>query len=193
MTNTTTAERKESLMEKKAIAYTTNIVLGNTGMVIEPALQKERIEEYAKENGITIVAWFEEEGYGETPMARPKLREALAYNEPYELVLMERVWAISRKWKEVRGVIELFEAKKASVECATRLWDCVSMMARHYNRPTSRHVACALEGESRVPGSINLVETYGREARKERRALVLAGGNTAATRKPAHMAFEKAA
>jgi hypothetical protein len=189
MMKVNTVERKESTMEKKAIAYTSNIVLGNTGMVIPSALEKARIEEYAKENGIKIVAWFEEEGCEENLMARPKLKEALAYNEPYELVLMERVWAISRRWREVRRVIERFEAKKAKVECVTRLWDCVSMMARHYNRLGWRNVVCALEGE---PRSINLVETYGREARNTR-ALVWAAEGKASVRRPAHLAFEKAA
>jgi len=175
-------------MEKKAIAYITNIALGNTGIVIEPAFEKARIEEYAKENGIEIVAWFEEAGNEENPMARPKLKEAMAYGEPHELVLMERVWAISRKWKEVRGVMEAFEAKGAHLECATRLWDCTSMMARHYNRPTWKRLACAMSGECK---SVNLVETYGREAR-EARAWAKAG-KKAAIRKPAHLAFAKEA
>lgn len=170
-------------MEKKAIAYTTNIVLGNTGLVIERALERKRIEEYAKENGITIVAWFEEEVYEENPMARPKLNEALACTEPHELVLMERVWAISRRWREIRAVMNLFEAKNARVECATRLWDCISMMARHYYRANGR-VACPLEAKNRIPGSINLVETYGRKAR-----LVFANGKRPSVRRPAHLAF----
>jgi hypothetical protein len=170
-------------MEKKAIAYTTNINVGNTGLVIERALERKRIEEYAKENGMTIVAWFEEEGYEENPMARPKLREALACTEPHEVVLMERAWAISRKWREIRGVMKALEAKNVRLECATRLWDCVSIMARHYYRAGGRAV-CPLEANR--ARSINLVETYGREAR-----VVLATGHRK-IRKPAHLAFANA-
>jgi len=177
-------------MEKKAIAYTTDIILGNTGMVIDRASERKRIEEYAKENGITIVAWFEEEVYEENPTARPKLNAALACTEPHELVLVERVWAISRKWKEIQGVIKLFETKNARVESTTTLWDCVSMMARNHYRTTGR-VACAVEDDNHVPESINLVETYGRATRKERTLVLAAEGQKASVRKPAHLAFQK--
>lgn len=170
-------------MEKKAIAYTTNINVGNTGLVIECALERKRIEEYAKENGITIVAWFEEEANEDNPMARPKLNEALACTEPHELVLVERAWAISRKWREIRGVMEQLKAKNVHLECATRLWDCISIMARHYYRARGRAV-CPLES-SRVR-SINLVETYGREARW------VSATRSRKIRKPAHLAFAEA-
>jgi hypothetical protein len=183
-------------MEKKAIAYTSDIILGNTGLVIERALEKKRIEEYAKENNITIVAWFEEEAYEESPLARPKLKEALAYKEPYDVVLIERVWAISRKWTEVLGVIKAWEAKNARLECATTMWDCVSMMARNHYRPAEKRMAlpgCALEGEERTAASINLVETYGRAAHKERALVVAPSAKKAAIRKPALLSFEKTA
>ena len=183
-------------MEKKAIAYTADIILGNTGTIIERALEKKRIEEYAKENHITIVAWFEEEAYEENPFARPKLKEALAYHEPYDVVLVERVWTISRKWKEVRGVMEAWEAKKARVECATTMWDCVSMMARNHYRPADKRMALptwAVEGEKKAAAGINLVETYGRCAHKERAPLMAPSGRKAAVRKPAALAFEKTA
>jgi hypothetical protein len=179
-------------MEKKAIAYTADIVLGNTGMVIERALERKRIEEYAKDNNITIVAWFEEEACEENLSARPKLTEALAYHERYDVVLLERVWAISRKWREVRSVIEAFEAKKVHVEYATTMWDCVSMMARHYFRPAVRRAeprAYALEGEKKASASINLVELYGRWAHKKRSELAALSGKKAAIRKPAVLAF----
>jgi hypothetical protein len=181
-------------MEKRAIAYTADIILGNTGMVIDRASEKKRIEEYAKENNITIVAWFEEVAYEENPLARPMLKEALAYNEPYEMVLVERVWTISRKWSELRSVIEAWRAKKVRLECATTMWDCVSMMARNHYRPAERRMAlprCLSEGEKKV-ASINLAETYGRAAHKERVAGTTARGKKAAISKPAELAFEKA-
>jgi hypothetical protein len=166
MDSSVEVDGKESTMEKKAIAYTANIVVGNTGIVIEPALERKRIEEYAKENHITIVAWFEEEACGGNPLERPKLKEALACNEPHELVLMERVSAISRKWKEIRTVLAMLAANNVRVECATKLWDCISMMARYYNRPVASRAACSV------------------------RTLVMApSGNKVKVRRPAVLAF----
>jgi len=158
-------------MEKKAIAYTSDIILGNTGEVIEREFQKKRIEEYAKENHITIAAWFEEEAYNDTLFARPKIRELVAYKEPYDLVLVERTWALSRRWTEIKAFIKVLEANNGRMECATTLWDCVSQMARNYYRPAGKRVemaACALEAqEAAAPASINLVGRTGGPRRSQ--------------------------
>jgi hypothetical protein len=158
-------------MEKKAIAYTVEIVLGNTGLVIEPAFQRQRIERYAKENDITVVAWFEEEGRHEDLFARPKIKELTEYKEPYDLVLVERTWAISRRWREIKALMKVLEDKHAKLEATTKLWDCISQMARAYYRPirqAGETLSCALAGEQRERTSINLVETYGRVAANRR-------------------------
>lgn len=184
-------------MEKKAIAYTSDIILGNTGEIIERDFQKKRIEEYAKENDIKVVAWFEDDIYNENPIARSQVQALAAYKEPYDLVLVERTWAISRKWKEIRAFMELVDNKKARMEATTTLWDCVSQMARNYYRPTRKGVeipACALEGEA--PASINLVETYGRAAAKNAdriaNAVVEPNRSKAKVRRPNQLAFDRA-
>jgi hypothetical protein len=172
-------------MEKKAIAYTADIVLANTGWVIEREFQKKRIEEYAKENNIKIVAWFEEEAYHENPFLRPKLQELIGYTEPYDMVLVERTWAISRRFREIKGLMKLVENKKAKVEATTRLWDCVSQMARHYYHRGTPMPACALAAREGAPTSINLVETYGRFAARN----AVKPNQAYKVRRPAQLAF----
>jgi hypothetical protein len=186
-------------MEKKAIAYTSDIILGNTGEIIERDFQKKRIEEYAKENNIKVVAWFEDDVYNENPIARPKVQALAAFKEPYDLVLVERTWAISRKWKEIRAFMELVANKNARMEATTTLWDCVSQMARNYYRPARKGMvvpACALEAEEGAPASINLVETYGRAAAKNGgrfvNVVVEPTRAKAKVRRPNQLAFDRA-
>jgi hypothetical protein len=184
-------------MEKRAIAYTSDIILGNSGEIIESAFQKKRIEEYAKENNIKVVAWFEDEAYNENLVARPEIQSLIAYEDPYELVLVERTWALSRRWKEIRALMNVLDNKKVRIEATTTLWDCVSQMARSYYRPL-RHPGemptCALAEEEGAPTSVNLVETYGRSAainRGRQAEVVKAPAHTKVkVRRPAQLAFE---
>jgi hypothetical protein len=189
---------KERTMGKKAIAYTSDIIVGNTGVIIERAFQKKRIEEYAKENNIEIVAWFEDEVYDEELFSRPKIQALAAYAKPYDTVLVERTWALSRSWKEINAFIELLDTKKARMEATTTLWDCISQMARNYYRPNRRVgeiPVCALEAADAPRASINLVETYGRAAaKKDRHVEVAVDANqaTSKVRRPDQLAFDRA-
>ncbi|MBN1656252.1 MAG: recombinase family protein [Deltaproteobacteria bacterium] len=186
-------------MTKRAIAYTSDIILGNTGEIIERAFQRKRIEQYAAENGVEIVAWFEDEAYNENIFARPRVKEMLEYREPYELVLVERTWAISRKWKEIRAMMQVLESKHARVEATTTLWDCVSQMARNYYRPAQRKVespSYALEAErERESATIDLVKTYGRQGGKavDRyvNVIVKPGAVKPKVRRPNRLAFQR--
>jgi tRNA(Ile)-lysidine synthase TilS/MesJ len=186
-------------MTKRAIAYTSDVILGNTGEIIEREFQRERIEAYAKENEIEIVAWFEDAMYSENLFTRPKVREMLTYTEPYELVLVERTWAISRKWKEVRALLRVLEIKNVQMEATTTLWDCVSQMTRNYFRPARRKVelpVCAVDARrTEQPAAINLVETYGRSKSKNRdryaNIVVQHKRPKNTVRRPQHLVFQK--
>jgi tRNA(Ile)-lysidine synthase TilS/MesJ len=186
-------------MTKRAIAYTSDIILGNTGEIIEREFQRKRIEAYAEENEIEIVAWFEDATYTENLFTRPKVKEMLTYTEPYELVLVERTWAISRKWKEVRTLLRILEIKNVQMEAATTLWDCVSQMTRNYYRPARRKVelpVCVVDAQrTEAPAAINLVETYGRSKHKnrDRYANIVVQHNRPknAVRRPQHLVFQK--
>jgi hypothetical protein len=177
-------------MEKRAIAYTAEIILGNTGEVVSHEFQKARIEEYAKENGIEIIAWFEEGIYKEHLFAREKLAEMLTFKKPYEYVLVERVAAISRKWTEVKTLLNLFGAKHARMECATTLWDGVSQMARtFYRKPYAPRgvVPCSVEAEHAEATSVNLVEAYGRSNQTEDHAALASSGHRMKARRPSRV------
>ena len=55
---------------KKAIAYVSDIILGRTGEVIKRSCQVELIAQYAADNDIDIIGWFEDEMYNEDLLAR---------------------------------------------------------------------------------------------------------------------------
>ncbi|MCZ7586669.1 MAG: recombinase family protein [Deltaproteobacteria bacterium] len=115
---------------KTAAAYVSDIILGRTGDVIGRESQKELIKQYAAENGIDIVAWFEDDLYNEDVLSRPGVQELLANRDQYQLVLVERVWALSRLWSVCERFFEELERADLRLESATTMWDCVSQMAR---------------------------------------------------------------
>ena len=126
-------------MTRKAIAYSSDIILGRTGETIKRSAQQELIRQYAAENDIEIVAWFEDEKYDEEITRRPGVRRMLAYEGEYECVLIERVWCFSRSWKKVKALIDALQEKNVKIEATSWLWDCVSVLARHHGR---KAVAC---------------------------------------------------
>lgn len=123
---------KEDAMSKKAIAYVSDIVLGRTGEIIGRAEQKRAIEDHARENGIEILAWFEDEVWAEDVVTRPGIQKLLGFDQPYELILVERVWALSRNTGVLQGFFAELSSRKVKLEAATTLWDCVSQMTRHF-------------------------------------------------------------
>jgi len=170
-------------MEKKAIAYVADIVLGNTGEIIDRAFQKERIEKYAKDNDITIVRWFEDGVYEENPLYRPHMKEMIECKEPCAYLLVERTWTISRRWSELKDFIKLMEDKKIRIDTVTTLWDCVSQMARNYYRKPNTVAVCSLKVEPCEATSVNLGEEYGRSNQSRERAAVNVRRETGAKRK----------
>lgn len=123
-------EERRDTMKKKAIAYTSDIILGRTGEVISRKYQKELIRQFAENNNLEIVAWFEDEIYEEYILTRPGIQRMLAYDGPCEVFLVERVWALSRKMATLTGFFKLLAQKKIRLETATYLWDCTSQMVR---------------------------------------------------------------
>lgn len=123
-------EERRHAMKKKAIAYTNDIILGRTGEVINRAYQKELIRQFAEDNDIEVVAWFEDEVYDEDILTRPGIQKMLAYEKPYDIFLVERVWALNRKMTTLAGFLKVLAQKKVTLNTATYLWDCTSQMVR---------------------------------------------------------------
>jgi len=115
---------------KKAIAYVNDIILGRTGEVINRSCQVELIAQYAADNEIEIIGWFEDEMYNESVLDRPGIKALLACGNPYDLVLCERVWALSRSMGALEPFFKELDKRGVKLESATTMWDCVSQQCR---------------------------------------------------------------
>ena len=120
-------------MSRKAIAYVSDVILGRTGEVIRRSAQRELLRQYAEENDIEIVAWFEDEVYNEDILSRPGIQQLLGCEKECDCVLVERVWALSRQWPMLRGFLKALELHGRQLESATLLWDCVSQQCRKFS------------------------------------------------------------
>ena len=121
---------------KKAIAYVSDIILGRTGEVIKRSCQVELIAQYAADNEIDIIGWFEDEMYNEDLLSRPGIQALLACGKPYDLVLCERVWALSRSMSTLEPFFKEIDRRGVNLVSATTTWDCVSQKARHRLNPS---------------------------------------------------------
>jgi DNA invertase Pin-like site-specific DNA recombinase len=146
-------------MQKKALAYTSDIILERTGEVINRAHQKALISQYAEENGIEVVGWFEDEAGEEDILARPGIQKMLGYEKPYDIFLVERVWALSREMDILSGFLKVLGQKKVILGAVTYLWDATSQIVRNQ-----------LAGKAIAPA--RLVETVAR-AQAPRKVAVL--------------------
>jgi hypothetical protein len=130
-------------MAKKVIAYMSDIVLGSTGEVIHRESQREAIRRHAEENGYEIVALFDDDAYVEDVLARPGIQRLLACDLPYDCLLVERIWALSRTWARLAPFLNEMHRRGRKIESALCLWDCVSQRARWYFRRGSLAFASA--------------------------------------------------
>ncbi len=115
---------------KKAIAYVSDIILGRTGEVIKRSCQVELIAQFAADNEIEIIGWFEDEMYNESVLERPGIQALLGCRNPYDLVLCERVWALSRSMGALEPFFKELDKRGVRLETATMMWDCVSQQCR---------------------------------------------------------------
>jgi len=128
-------------MTKKAVAYVSDIILGRTGEIISRQQQRERIEAHARENGIEIAAWFEDEMFNEDVLGRPGVAALLEAARGADMLLCERVWAFSRSMKALEPFFGRLDAAGVRLEAATCMWDCVSQMTRRRFNPALRSAA----------------------------------------------------
>jgi len=116
---------------KKAIAYTSDVILMRTKEVISRETQKELIKKYAAENGIEIAGWFEDEAYDENVLNRPGVRGMLEAIGGCDMVLVERLWSFSRNMPTLEKLFAEFDKKGVRLEAASTLWDIASQKCRH--------------------------------------------------------------
>lgn len=120
---------------KRALAYVSDIILGNTGEIIKRSCQEELIKQFAADNGIEIAGWFEDEMYNEDLLARPGIHAMLRYDKPYDIILCERVWALSRSTPVLETFFRELDRRRVGFEAATTMWDCVSQKCRRRFHP----------------------------------------------------------
>lgn len=153
------------MKNKKALCYLSDIMLGQTGEVISKDYQKARILEYAERGGIEIIGYYEDDMYNEDVLSRPGVEAMLLDDRDYDLILVERVWAFSRSWSILKGLLTVLKLKSVTLESATTMWDCTSQKTRdHYrgrtlkNRP--RTETCVKEWKPvplKAPAKLNFV------------------------------------
>jgi DNA invertase Pin-like site-specific DNA recombinase len=117
--------------QKKAIGYVCDIPIVGTDEVIGKEDQRIRILNYAKKENIDLFGIYEDDEYTEPFMDRPGVKKILECNDDFDHVLVERVWCLSRKMKELKPFIERLEELNVELVASSCLWDCVSQQVRH--------------------------------------------------------------
>ncbi|HOX46811.1 MAG TPA: recombinase family protein [Myxococcota bacterium] len=156
---------------KKAIAYVSDVILGRTGEVISRQSQREALQKHAAENGIEIVAWFEDEIYSENVLTRPGVQAMLADPRGCDLVLVERVWSLTRNLKTLEQVVEILSGRGLRLEASATLWDCASQHCRRLakggaKQPVKAPVVVAETARARMdrPAKLNFLHLVRKHA-----------------------------
>jgi len=128
----------------KAIGYVCDIPVPHTDLVIRKEDQRARILKYAEQENLELVCIFEDEEFIEDCAQRPGVQKLMSCKESYDVVLVERAWALSRRMKDLKAFIEKLDRKGAQLMASSYLWDCVSQHVRqHYYREEKKQKAAA--------------------------------------------------
>jgi len=119
---------------KKAIAYTRDITFAKSSERIPRSTQASLLKRFAAENAMEIVAWFEDEGCEENLLNRPGIQALLDYGLPFDVVICERVWALSRSMTVLEPFLKELERRGIGLETAESMWDCVSQQCRRRSK-----------------------------------------------------------
>jgi hypothetical protein len=131
MKNETKTKEDKMNKRKRAIGYVCDIPVADTDLIISRNDQRARMLKYAEKENLELVCVYEDESYTEDFMSRPGVQKILNSTEACEVVLVERVWAFSRKMKELDPLLAKLEAKQLELVSSSYLWDCVSQQVRH--------------------------------------------------------------
>lgn len=116
---------------KKAIGYVCDIPIPRTDVIISKEDQKARIIKYAEKENLELVCIYEDAEFTDDFAARPGVKMLLDCKEGVDTVLVERVWCMSRKMKDMRPFLADLDAKGVTLTATSYLWDCVSQDVRH--------------------------------------------------------------
>jgi len=118
----------------RAIAYVSQLTLRHGGETLTRSRQIETISRFASEHQVEIAAWFEDETHTDPVLMRPGIQALLAYGEPYDLVICERVWALSRSIQALEPFLAELSRRGVGFDCAASMWDLASQQCRRRSR-----------------------------------------------------------
>ncbi len=118
----------------RAIAYTREFIIAQTGEVVSPGSQMELIQRCAAEKGMEIVAWFTDGRCEEDLLKRPGIQALLGYDQPYEIVLCARTWALARSMAALEPLFKELDRRQVEVESAVPAWDLLSQQCRRRSK-----------------------------------------------------------
>jgi DNA invertase Pin-like site-specific DNA recombinase len=118
---------------KRAIGYVCDIPVPDTDLVISKEDQRFRIMKYAKNEDLELTSIYEDEEYTDDFINRPGIQKILNSRDGIEVLLVERVWCLSRKMKDLMPFLKKLERKNIQIVTSSYLWDDVSQGVRHYN------------------------------------------------------------
>ncbi|MEW6439802.1 MAG: recombinase family protein [bacterium] len=116
---------------RRAIGYVCEIPIPGTDLTISKEFQKQRLQSYARWERIDLVDVIEEDGYHEDFMGRPGIQHILNGPHDVDTVLVERVWCLSRKRKDLEPFLWALDQKRVELRASSYLWDCLSQHVRH--------------------------------------------------------------
>jgi DNA invertase Pin-like site-specific DNA recombinase len=116
---------------KRAVGYVCDIPIPGTDLVISKDFQKQRIKEYAERERIVLAHIYEDENYSEDFTNQPGVISVLNAGRDVDTVLVERVWCLSRKRRELEPFMKTLDDKHLQLVSTSYLWDCLSQQVRH--------------------------------------------------------------
>jgi len=119
---------------KKVVAYMCPIPLDYADDVISSEEQKKYITKYSIRNKLDVSAFYEDVEPSEDILQRPAIREILDKERDAGVLLVERVWCLSRKRTLLKPFLEILDSEGIKLQTATTMMDCVSQFARHWHK-----------------------------------------------------------
>ncbi|MEW6443879.1 MAG: recombinase family protein [bacterium] len=145
---------------RRAIGYVCEIPIPGTDLAIGRELQKQRLKGYSQWERIDLAEVIEEDAYQKDLMARPGIRKLLNIASSVHAVLVERVWCLSRKRKDLDHFLRALDQKGAVLLASSCLWDSLSQYVRHRymgtlaERAEKRRQGCRERQEKSGPGTL---------------------------------------
>jgi DNA invertase Pin-like site-specific DNA recombinase len=133
---------------KKAVGYVCDIPIPGTDQVIGKEDQRLRIMKYAQKENLQLVCIYEDDKFTENFNERPGVKKVREHAEPFDLLVVERVWSLSRKRKDLEPFMRELDKKGVEMVASSYLWDCISQQVRH--RYAGGNMAAKIREEARA-------------------------------------------